>query len=102
MGFTTETAREAGKASKRGKAKVSNELKQKLEAISDELLKSIEIHSLSNSDKIRLLQITISYILPKLKAVTIDNQDEDRLRDFEIRIIDDSGKVDRRLTLGEK
>jgi len=37
MGFTSDTAREAGKKSKRGKAKHSSELRAKLSELTDEL-----------------------------------------------------------------
>jgi hypothetical protein len=38
MGFTSDTAREAGKKSKRGKAKHSSELRAKLSELTDELI----------------------------------------------------------------
>ena len=38
MGFTSETATEAGRRSKRGKAKHSTELRAKLSDLTDELI----------------------------------------------------------------
>ena len=91
-----------GTQTKRGKAKVSKELKEKLESLTLGMLEDINYKTLSNSDKIRLLQITISYVLPKLKAITLNNEDENQPTDFEIRIIDNNGDCTKKLTLEPK
>ncbi len=62
---------EFGKLTKRGKAKTSNELKEKLENLTLGILNDIDHEILSDSDKLKLLSITISYVLPKLKAVEL-------------------------------
>ena len=102
MGFTSETGAEAGKLSKRGPAKVSKELKAKLENLTLGMLEDIDFRTLSNSDKIRLLQITIGYVLPKLKAIAINNEADNQPTDFEIRIIDENGDCNKRLKLEPK
>jgi len=91
-----------GTQTKRGKAKVSKELKEKLENLTLGMLEDIDFRTLSNSDKIRLLQITIGYVLPKLKAIAINNEADNQPTDFEIRIIDDNGDCTKRLTLEPK
>ena len=97
-----EKGNQYGTQTKRGKAKVSKELKEKLESLTLEMLNDIDFRTLSNSDKIRLLQITIGYVLPKLKAIAINNEAESQPTDFQIQIIDENGDCTKRLTLEPK
>lgn len=90
MPFNSDTAREAGKKSKRGKARLGQELRERLEQLSNELIESIKIEELSSSDRVRLLGIVCSYILPKYKATTAPYKDEPQ--EFVIQIIDSNGK----------
>ena len=90
MPFNSDTAREAGKKSKRGKARLAQELKERLEQLSNDLIESIKIEELSSSDRVRLLGIVCSYILPKYKATTAPYKDEPQ--EFVIQIIDSNGK----------
>ena len=84
MGFTSETAREAGKKSKRGKAKHSSELRAKLSDLTDELIDTIDIESLSQSERIALLRILATYTIPRLKHERVD---ENEPQQFEVHII---------------
>ena len=68
MGFTSDTAREAGKKSKRGKAKHSSELRAKLSELTDELIDTIDIESLSQPERIALLHILVTYTIPDLST----------------------------------
>ena len=67
MGFNSQTAREAGKKSKRGKGKYTGELRDKLNSLFDNLLDSIDPESLSNAERIALLRILATHSLPKLR-----------------------------------
>ena len=91
MPFNSDTAREAGKKSKRGKARLGQELKERLEQLSNELIESIKIEELSSSDRVRLLGIVCSYTLPKYKATAARNP-MDEPKDITIRVIDSNGK----------
>ena len=84
MGFTSETAREAGKKSKRGKAKHSSELRAKLSELTDELIDTIDIESLSQSERIALLRILATYTIPRLKHERVD---ENEPQQFKVHII---------------
>ena len=84
MGFTSETAREAGKKSKRGKAKHSSELRAKLSELTDELIDTIDLESLSQSERIALLRILATYTIPKLKHEKVDEKEPQQ---FEVHII---------------
>ena len=90
MPFNSDTAREAGKKSKRGKARLGQELKERLEQLSNDLIESIKIEELSSSDRVRLLGIVCSYILPKYKASTAPYKDVPK--EFVIQIIDSNGE----------
>ena len=85
MGFTSETAREAGKKSKRGKAKHSSELRAKLSELTDELIDTIDIESLSQSELIALLRILATYTIPRLKNEQLEQVET---KQFEVHIID--------------
>ena len=84
MGFTSETAREAGRRSKRGKAKHSTELRAKLSDLTDQLIDTIDVERLSQSESIALLRILATYTIPKLKHEQVD---ENEPQQFEVHII---------------
>ena len=84
MGFTSETATEAGRRSKRGKAKHSSELRAKLSELTDELIDTIDTESLSQSERIALLRILVAYTIPRLKH---EQADEKEPQQFEVHII---------------
>ena len=72
MSFTPETAKAAGKKSKRGPAKIlPPNTKEKLNILYEGLLDDLIVNQndLSNSEKIKLVQIISNYIVPKTKPV---------------------------------
>lgn len=72
MPFNKETARLAGKKSKRGKAKkLDPTVKDKMEILYESVLDHIIVYQaeLSNSDRVRLVQSLSNYLLPKTKSV---------------------------------
>ena len=72
MSFTPETAKAAGKISKRGPAKVlPPSTKEKLNILYDDMLDDLIINqkNLSYSEKIKLVQIISNYIVPKTKPI---------------------------------
>ena len=84
MGFTSETATEAGRRSKRGKAKHSTELRAKLSELTDELIDTIDLESLSQSERIALLRILATYTIPRLKHEQLEQVET---KQFEVHII---------------
>ena len=84
MGFTSETAREAGRRSKRGKAKHSTELRAKLSDLTDQLIDTIDVERLSQSESIALLRILATYTITKPKHEQVD---ENEPQQFEVHII---------------
>ena len=72
MSFTPETAKAAGKKSKRGPAKMlPPNTKEKLNILYEGLLDDLIVNQndLSNSEKIKLVQIISNYIVPKTKPI---------------------------------
>ena len=72
MPFNTETAKAAGEKSKRGPARVlPPSMKEKLNILYEGLLEDLILDKkdLSNSEKIKLVQIISNYIVPKTKPV---------------------------------
>ena len=72
MPFNKETAREAGKKSKRGPSKkLEPNIKDKMELLYEEVLDHLLMHQkeLSMSDRVKLVQSLSNYLLPKAKTV---------------------------------
>ena len=72
MPFNKETAREAGKKSKRGPSKkLEPNIKDKMELLYEEMLDHLLMHQkeLSMSDRVKLVQSLSNYLLPKAKPV---------------------------------
>ena len=74
MGFTSETAREAGKKSKRGKDKFSEEIKELLQLKADILIQELDIRSLTSNQKIKVLSIVLPYLISKPNSTMLEGQ----------------------------
>ena len=74
MGFTSETAREAGKKSKRGKDKFSEEIKELLQLKADILIQELDIRSLTSNQKIKILSIILPYLISKPNSSKLEGQ----------------------------
>ena len=75
MPFNKETAREAGKKSKRGPSrKLDPNIREKMELLYEEVLDHLLMHQkeLSMSDRVKLVQSLSNYLLPKTKSVRDD------------------------------
>ena len=53
--------------------KLTTEVKEKLQFVIDKVIDNIDISELDNNQKIKLLQIGIQYIVPRLKHTTQDD-----------------------------
>ena len=74
MPFTKETASRAGKKSKRGKNVLDSELKEKLKLRFLDTLESIDKKELTSTEKLKFLQLSINYIIPKAQEKKIVGQ----------------------------
>ena len=86
MPFNSESGKLAGQKSRRGKAKMSSEIRDKLSQLTDSLIESIDITTLSNSERIALLRILVGYTVPKLANEEPSTFQEERL--FQVEVID--------------
>jgi len=84
MPFNSNTARVAGQKSKRGKAKYTTEIRDKLNNLTDYLIQDLNIQDLDTNEKIALLRILLAYTLPKPK---IDNETQEQ-KHFTVEVID--------------
>ena len=57
--------------------KVTTQVKQKLEELIDEIVNSIDIDVLDTNQKIKMLQISLQYTLPRLQASKMNKVVED-------------------------
>ena len=74
MPFNKETASRAGKKSKRGKDVLDSELKEKLKLRFLDILESIDKKELTPTEKLKFLQLSINYIIPKAQEKKIVGQ----------------------------
>ena len=74
MPFTKETASKAGKKSKRGRDLLDSELKEKLKLRFLDILESIDKKELTSTEKLKYLQLSINYIIPKALEKKIEDQ----------------------------
>jgi hypothetical protein len=84
MPFNSNTARVAGQKSKRGKAKYTAEIRDKLNNLTDYLIQDLNIQDLDTNEKLALLRILLAYTLPKPK---IDAETQEQ-KHFTVEVID--------------
>jgi hypothetical protein len=82
MPFNSESAVLGGQKSKRGKS-LSQEIKHQLTNVAEDLIKSIEITSLNDRDKIAYLKAIMPFILPKNERIDFNQMPAE----FQIEII---------------
>ena len=84
MPFNSNTARVAGQKSKRGKAKYTAEIRDKLNNLTDYLIQDLNIQDLDTNEKLALLRILLAYTLPKPR---IDNETQEQ-KHFTVEVLD--------------
>ena len=82
MPFTSETAKQAGSISRRGKS-LATEIRNQITEVAKELIKAIDIGSLSNKDKVLYLKAIMPFILSKNERVDTNQMPTE----FQIEII---------------
>ena len=70
--------------------KLTAKVKAKLATIIDEAMDSIDVEKLTIAERLKLIQIGLQYVIPRLKQV--ENIEEEEPRKFEIEIIDSLSK----------
>ena len=59
--------------------KITAELKKQLQGLIDEVVSSIDISSMTLEQRLKLLQLSLQYVIPKLKSIdTTEGIEEDQ------------------------
>ena len=66
--------------------KITAEIKERLSQVIMDAMSSIDIDLMTQNEKLKLIQIGLTYVIPRLKQV--ENIEEEEPRKFEIEIID--------------
>ena len=70
--------------------KITAEIKERLSQVIMDAMSSIDIDLMTQNEKLKLIQIGLTYVIPRLKQV--ENIEEEETRKFEIEIIDSLSK----------
>ena len=70
--------------------KITAEIKERLSQVIMDAMSSIDIDSMTQNEKLKLIQIGLTYVIPRLKQV--EEITEEEPRKFEIEIIDSLSK----------
>ena len=70
--------------------KITAVIKERLSVVIMDAMSSIDIDSMTQNEKLKLIQIGLTYVIPRLKQV--ENIEEEEPRKFEIEIIDSLSK----------
>ena len=74
MPFNRQSASKAGRSSKRGKSVLTKEIKEVLGQNFIKILDALKIEELTTTEKIKLLQLSINYIIPKALEKQIESK----------------------------
>ena len=70
-----------GKTTKRGEGKITSEIREMLKGLLVDTLQSVKLEELSKVEKLRLIEISLRYTLPK--KIT----EEPKTNDFKVEIV---------------
>ena len=70
--------------------KITAEIKERLATIIDKAMDSIDIEKLTIAERLKLIQIGLQYVIPRLKQV--EEVTDEMPREFQIEIIDSLSK----------
>ena len=79
--------------------KITSEVKSKLESLIDGLVGSLDISELNANQRIKLLQIALQYTLPRLQAMVMKDETEDKpiFLDYTIDVIENDEDGNKRV-----
>ena len=70
--------------------KITAEIKERLSVVIMDAMSTLDIDSMTQNEKLKLIQIGLTYVIPRLKQV--EEITEEEPRKFEIEIIDSLSK----------
>ena len=74
MPFNRQSASIAGRSSKRGKSVLTKEIKEVLGQNFIKILDTLKIEELTTTEKIKFLQLSINYLIPKALEKNVEVQ----------------------------
>ena len=72
--------------------KLTSEIKERLSEVLMDAMSTIDIDSMTQNEKLKLIQIGLTYVVPKLKHT---EEREEEPRNFQIEIIDKTSDIDK-------
>ena len=66
--------------------KLTKEVKEKLSLVVNDALDSLDVKTMTKAERLKLIQIGVQYVIPRLKQV--EEISEEEPRNFQIEIID--------------
>ena len=70
--------------------KLTGQVKEKLASVLDQAMDSIDIKTMTKAERLKLIQIGLQYVIPRLKQV--EEVTDEMPREFQIEIIDSLSK----------
>ena len=70
--------------------KITADIKERLSKVIMDAMSSIDIDLMTQNERLKLIQIGLQYVIPRLKQV--DNVEDEMPREFQIEIIDSLSK----------
>ena len=70
--------------------KITAEIKERLSQVIMDAMSTIDIDSMTQNEKLKLIQIGLTYVTPRLKQV--ENIEKEEPRNFQIEVIDSLSK----------
>ena len=70
--------------------KLTKDVKERLVNLIEDCMNSIEVNRLTTDQKLKFLQLSMHYVIPKLRSIVVKNEEQDMpfwLEDAEIEII---------------
>ena len=73
--------------------KITAEIKERLSQVIMDAMFTIDIDSMTQNEKLKLIQIGLTYVIPRLKQ--IEDVSDEMPTNFQIEIIDNTSNIDK-------
>jgi len=73
--------------------KITAEIKERLSQVIMDAMSTIDIDSMTQNEKLKLIQIGLTYVIPRLKQ--IEDVSDEMPTNFQIEIIDNTSNIDK-------
>jgi len=73
--------------------KITAEIKERLSQVLMDAMFTIDINSMTQNEKLKLIQIGLTYVIPRLKQV--EDVSDEMPTNFQIEIIDNTSNIDK-------